>query len=477
MSRGSESASRDPGQTEPGATAADSLDQRFAEAMGAALGPDFPSDIALAVSGGGDSMAMLTLAHNWTHHWGVRLWVVTVDHGLRPEAAEEAEMVARECAVLGHPHATLRWHWDGTGNLQDAARRARLSLINRWRGRIAHVLMAHTLDDQAETFLLRLRRGSGAEGLAAMQPVRRADPSGPVAELPDKTLSGARPPRGDGDTPLAIIRPCLGMRRAELRHYLRTLKGQWVDDPSNDDPGYDRVRMRQLIARLEREGALAAPVLARTAYRMARATVALRERAAQVYDGLCPAPELAEKRPGEILFERGAFGRVETDTQLRLLAAALQFVATAEYRPREAPLEALLDRLLGGGGGTLHGCTLRTERDHIAISREYAAVMGITARVADGTLWDGRWNVFRHDLRGMTIRALGEDGWAQRSRTAACAVPFQVARACPAVFDGDRLMACDALGSEPDHPAPQPLAQLHPFGRAEQSFRAFLLSP
>ena len=78
-----------------------SLDRRFAEAMGQVLGPDFPTDIALAVSGGGDSMAMLTLAHNWTRTWGVRLWVVTVDHGLRDESAAEAELVAEECTVLG----------------------------------------------------------------------------------------------------------------------------------------------------------------------------------------------------------------------------------------------------------------------------------------------------------------------------------------------------------------------------------------
>jgi tRNA(Ile)-lysidine synthase len=77
------------------------LAQRFAEAMGQLLGPDFPSDLGLAVSGGGDSMAMLYLAHNWTREYGVRLWVVTVDHGLRAESAAEADLVAEECAALG----------------------------------------------------------------------------------------------------------------------------------------------------------------------------------------------------------------------------------------------------------------------------------------------------------------------------------------------------------------------------------------
>jgi tRNA(Ile)-lysidine synthase len=138
-----------------------SLAQRFAEAMGDLLGPEFPEEIALAVSGGGDSMAMLALAHDWARVWGLRLWVVTVDHGLRPESAAEAEMVARECALLGHPHAVLRWHWDGQGNKMDAARRARLALIDGWRGRVRHVLLAHSRDDIAEGFLMRLAARGG----------------------------------------------------------------------------------------------------------------------------------------------------------------------------------------------------------------------------------------------------------------------------------------------------------------------------
>jgi tRNA(Ile)-lysidine synthetase-like protein len=173
---------------------ATSLNDRFAARMGALLGPEFPTDIALAVSGGGDSMAMLALSHEWARQMGVRLWVVTVDHGLRPESAGEAAMVAAECAALGHPHATLRWRWDGQGNLQDAARRARLALIDRWRQGIAHVLMAHTQDDVAETFLMRLARGSGVEGLSAMAERRYVTPHrGAVPAL--------GPGRGDTDGP------------------------------------------------------------------------------------------------------------------------------------------------------------------------------------------------------------------------------------------------------------------------------------
>ena len=167
----------------------ESPEQRFADSMGALLRPDFPEEIALAVSGGGDSMAMLYLAHNWTRIYGLRLSVVTVNHGLRPEAAEEAAMVAAECAALGWPHATLRWNWDGRGNVQDAARNARLDLIDGWRGTIRFVLMAHTLDDLAETFFMRLARGSGVEGLSAMSARREVAQEGERSQPPGRAAA------------------------------------------------------------------------------------------------------------------------------------------------------------------------------------------------------------------------------------------------------------------------------------------------
>ncbi|WP_226628097.1 tRNA lysidine(34) synthetase TilS [Alloyangia pacifica] len=427
-----------------------SLDQRFAEAMGAALGPEFPESIALAVSGGGDSMAMLTLAHNWTHVWGVRLRVVTVDHGLRPEAAAEAEMVAQTCAELGWEHATLRWHWDGQGNLMDAARRARLSLINDWRGETRDVLLAHTADDVAESFLMRLSRGAGVEGLSAMRAVREV--------------------RMGPDAPMRLVRPCLSMRRAELRHYLRVLQGQWVDDPSNDDETYDRVRARKLVARLEAEGSLTGADLTAAAGRMARASEALRARAAQVWSDI--AAEVPAQRCGDLLFDQTAFQAIERDTQLRLLSAALRYVSGAEYPPREAPLEALLDRLLGGGGGTLHGCEARIERGRIAIFREFAAVQALSCAAEEGALWDGRWRLARPVPAGLTLRALGEDGWAQRDRQADLPVPFHAVRSAPALFDGASLVGCDAL-QPPDEGA---LFELCPFGHGAPDFAAFLRS-
>ena len=417
----------------------DTLTDRFAARMGALLGPDFPTDIGLAVSGGGDSMAMLALAHEWARHMGVSLWVVTVDHGLRPESADEAAMVAAECAALGHPHATLRWCWDGRGNLQDAARRARLALIDRWRGGLAHVLFAHTQDDVAETFLMRLARGSGVEGLSAMVDRRlvRAE-DGEAAALSDaEVIQTARPPSRRAGPGFHVIRPLLGESRAELRHFAQRLKLPFVDDPSNADPRFDRARARAALAQL----GIGAAEIAATARRLARARDALVARARSVGEKVARADDLSVLR-----FDRDGFAEVERDTQLRLLAAALQWVGGAEYRPRAAPLEALLDRALAGGGGTLHGAQVDVTRMHIEIFREYAAIAHHEVSAEPGCLWDGRWRIHCAGGAGMSVRALGDAGWNQLPDPRPEAPRHAIARTMPAVFDGESLVACPATG-------------------------------
>ncbi len=441
------------------------LDQRFADAMGQLLGPDFPTDIGLAVSGGGDSMAMLYLAHNWTHRWGVRLWVVTVDHGLRADSAAEAAMVARTSAMLGWPHATLRWQWDGAGNKMDAARRARLDLIGRWCGTLRHVLMAHNADDVAETFVMRLARGSGVDGLSAMA-AQREIAGGDAGPL---DITGARPPaRHPEEAPgFTVVRPCMDMARDDLRHYLRVLRGEWVEDPSNDDPAYDRARVRAARDVMAGVG-LTPDTLTATARRMARARDALRGLAAQHWD----ASGHEDRRTGTVRLARGGFAAAPRDTQMRLLAAALQYVASADYRPREDALEAVLDRLLAGGAGTLHGCALRTDPDSLLILREAQAITTTETRVGDGRLWDRRWRVFHKDFRGLPIRALGDEGWRLLpAPRAAAAPPHATAITLPAIWDNGRPVACDALDLGPGD-----TTRLCPQGRLGMDLRQFLVS-
>lgn len=403
----------------------DSLEARFAARMGALFGPGIPPTLGLAVSGGGDSMAMLALTHAWARIMGVSLRVVTIDHGLRPEAAAETAMVAEECRALGHPHDTLHWQWDGTGNLQAAAREARRALIGDWRGDTSHVLFAHTQDDQAETVLMRLLRGSGVEGLAGMRARHH---------VPDD--------RGGW----WLVRPLLEETRADLRHYADTLRLPYVDDPSNDDPRYDRVRMRNAMTAF----GLDASGLARTAARMARATDAVQARAAEVAARIVTPEVVNTVATGDLLIDRDGLAMVERDTQMRLVADALCRVSSSAYRPRAQPLEDLLDRVLGGAGGTLHGVEVTVSATRIRLAREFAAVASLQAAARPGARWDGRWRVGKAVGPGLTIRALGPAGWAQRPENKALNVPVRAAWSWPALFEGDRLAACMPMGVGPD---------------------------
>lgn len=400
----------------------DSLEARFAARMGELLGPDFPSEIGLAVSGGGDSMAMLALAHNWTRTMGVGLRVVTVDHGLRSESASEAAFVAEECAALGWPHDTLVWDgWSRVGNLQDAARAARLSLIDDWRGDMRDVLFAHTMDDQAETVLMRLKRGSGVEGLSAMAWAR---------DLP----SGMR-----------VVRPLLGERREALRHHLSVLKMDWAEDPSNDDRRFDRVQAREALSVLEHYG-LSVEALAATAARMGRARATLAAMAAVAAERVVTEGVSAGVPTGELLIDRDGFAGLDRETQMRVFSAALQWVAHDPYRPRAAALEDVIDRALSGAGSTLHGCEISVEEALIRIFREHAAVTGLVATSDGRSDWDGRWRLSAPGGSALKVQALGMLGWRQVPEPPPDAPPARAAYSLPALFFGSRLVACPALG-------------------------------
>jgi len=375
-----------------------------------------PARVGVAVSGGGDSMALLVLAAEWARAEGVTLAAVSVDHGLRPEAAEEAAAVARDCAALRVAHETLRWaDPGGAGNLQDAARRARQRLIARWAvGRdIAHVALGHTLDDQAETVLMRLARGSGVDGLSAMAPARSSHG-------------------------VTWLRPLLGVRRAALRAELRARGVSWAEDPGNDDPRFERVKARRALAALAPLGIDAAG-LAETAARLGSAR-----------DALAQGAEAAARRflrveAGDVLLARGRLLALPGETRARIVAHVLCRVASAEYRPRHAKLAALIERIASGRGGTLHGCRVTVADDTVRVTRELQALRGVTA--PPGALWDGRWRVTGPDSGGLHIAALGSQGLAAVPDWRRTGLPRATLQASPAVWQGDALVAAPLAGA------------------------------
>lgn len=412
------------------------LDQHFADQMGQLIGPDFPADIAIAVSGGGDSMVMMHLAAGWARRFGIRLWPVTVDHGLRPESAAEAGLVADEAAGLGLSHSTLTWDgWDGTGNLQDNARRARLDLIYRWRGPCQHVLMAHTLDDQAETLLMRLTRGSGVDGLAGMA-ARRAVPA-PAQHRTITVVGGPPAPTGVRDGRFWVLRPLLDVPREDLRHHAQVLKIPFIDDPSNDDTRFERVRTRKLIA----DAGLDIGTLGQTARSMRRAQAALDARAMDVSHKIASseAPML-----GYASFDRDGLAGTEAETRLRLVADAMMDIASQPYRPRLGALEAAVETAVSGGTATLHGCLIFAADERIQICRELNVVKDLSVDIDQ--FWDHRWQLMGPKDTAYSVRVLGAGGLSQISDWRETGLRREVLLVSPAIWQNDTLIAAPLAG-------------------------------
>jgi tRNA(Ile)-lysidine synthase len=280
--------------------------------------------LVLAVSGGPDSLALMWLAARWRRALsrGPRLIAVTVDHGLRPEAAREARDVKRLAGTLDLPHRTLRWSGakPRTG-LPAAARAARYQLLAKAAraSGATHVLTAHTRDDQAETLLMRMLRGSGLAGLAAM----------------------ARETESEG---VWLARPLLGVPKSRLLATLAKAKIAFADDPTNRDMSFTRPRLRALMPALAEEGGDSRN-LARLASRMARANAALEVLA----DG---AERYLALRDGggtaRLGFDAQAFAGLPEEIRIRLLKRAIDRAGhegPAELGKVEALLAVLDDAI------------------------------------------------------------------------------------------------------------------------------------
>jgi len=264
--------------------------------------------LVIAVSGGPDSSALLVLAARWraARKQGPALLAVTVDHGLRPESAREARAAKRLAAKLGIRHRTLRW----TGSkpvtaLQEEARRVRYQLLAAAaRGAGAScVLTAHTLDDQAETVLLRMARGSGLSGLGAM------------ARQTLLPISGA----DDKKAAVVLVRPLLDLPKARLIATLATMGISFADDPTNRDPRFTRPRLRELMPALAAEG-LDARRLALLARRLRRADATI-EAAVDAATAVVMEAPMRERGPFTMDAER--LGGLPAEVALRVLGRAI----------------------------------------------------------------------------------------------------------------------------------------------------------
>ncbi|MEE9300334.1 MAG: tRNA lysidine(34) synthetase TilS [Alphaproteobacteria bacterium] len=395
----------------------------------AALGPFEPGPvIAVGVSGGADSLALALLVKGWAAKRGGRVVALTVDHGLRVGSAREAREVARWLKRRDLEHHVLRWQGakPRTG-IPAAARAARYRLLTDWcrRAGVLHLALGHHLEDQAETFLLRLARGSGVDGLAAMAPVTE--------------LGGVR-----------LLRPLLDVEKERLRASLRRRGQEWIEDPSNADPGFARTRMRAQLPELAAEG-LTPGRLATTAARMARARNALE---AEVARNLAYAVDLHPA--GYARIDPRLFRSLPDELSLRALSRLLMCIGGLAYPPRLERLERL-HRVLSGPGldkaRTLGGCRMAPDRDRLLLTREAAgASEAIEVRPGDRYFWDGRFEVRLGPGapgRGLVLRRLGPGGWRALvegdPRHGETGLPPAARSALPALWDLEGLLAVPQL--------------------------------
>ncbi|ODA67573.1 tRNA(Ile)-lysidine synthase [Methyloligella halotolerans] len=389
--------------------------------------------LAVAVSGGPDSMALLHLLRCWTESRGdsAEITVLTVDHGLRPESASEAAVVADIAGEMGFTHRTFRWEPDTTeaSGIQARARRARYDLMARYchEAGIPALLTAHHLDDQAETLLMRLARGSGLDGLAAI------------------------PSRGDW-AGIAIHRPLLDVPKARLIATVAAAGLPYAKDPSNTDSRFERARLRKEQAALQALG-LTPEALALAAKRLSRARAALDEAAAEF---MASAVRLSCAGSAEVDGVR--LRDAPDEIALRTLQRLVAMTGGRQEPVRLAKFETLLDDLRAdhAAARTLGGCRIVAGSGKLQIARELRrdGIAELILQPGERALWDNRFVVSLADTAEspVTVRALGEAG----ARDLADRTPWlndipRFARfSLPSCWRNQALVSISCEGLEPD---------------------------
>lgn len=405
---------------------ADDLARRFARAMDV-LGPfeDAPH-LAVAVSGGADSTALTLLTREWVSARGGQVTALIVDHGLRQGSAAEAMGTAARLRSLGISCHVLTWAGAKPATaVQAAARAARYDLLRAWcrEAGVLHLLTGHHADDQAETHVMRRRRGDGpgAAGMSAL----RSFPEG------------------------RLLRPLLGIGHGDLVAYLKVRGIAWIEDPSNANADFERVRTRR---RLSADAGLADRAR-QEAERAGAARVTLEGAVNQALAKVVSLHSL-----GFAYLDRPAFAALPGDVAARLTARLAQVLGGADHAPPAVRADRLAARIAGGDafpGASLGRCRFLAEKDgRILVCRDGRGLpdpaMAETGAVTD---WDGRFMI---DLAatlapGTALAPLAAEGWRQipKDLRRASGVPAAVARTLPALFGQGILLAHAVPGGDP----------------------------
>lgn len=402
-----------------------------ADALFAAL-TEFET-LLIAVSGGPDSLALLQLLAEWQRRRqsdSPRLHAATVDHRLRPDSGREAEAVAGHAARLSIPHATLVWSeakpWSG---VPDAARQARYRLLEKHALSLAGagpvaVAVAHTRDDQAETVLMRLKRGTGVYGLSAMPAVRPLSP-------------GSR---------VLLLRPFLNVPKTRLEGTLLARGLTWIEDPTNTDCAFERVRTRNAMTVLRSVG-LYPDALVASARQLRSAREAIDYATAKFTETL----GLSFNNEVYASFKRDAFALAPALIRQRVLAMLVSRFGGSMRAAEVKELERAIDRIAAGKGCTLAGAAIAVGSRTIKVYREVGRLDPKPLLLKSGTeaVWDSRFHVAvsATESRLVAVKPLGGQGLRQ-IRTSGAPVadcPVRAAYALPGFWHREELLAAPQL--------------------------------
>ncbi|MCY4152651.1 MAG: tRNA lysidine(34) synthetase TilS [Aestuariivita sp.] len=368
--------------------------------------------LGVAVSGGGDSLALLHALTEYFSDRPTQIIAATVNHRLRPEALSEVQFCAEIANKLKIEHQVLNWDdWDGKGNLQAQARQARYDLLTTWarHNQISNLTTAHTANDQAETVIMRLARAAGVEGLAGIPRSRN--------------IEGVR-----------VLRPFLSLGREQLQAYLTNRGVNWISDPSNDNRRFERVKVREALRHLEPLG-LTTPVLTEVAGNLQSAKEALNWHARK------EAQDMVTLDKGDVVIERKKFCALPKETARRILACILRWIGGSDYTPRRDSITQVLEAIDAKYASTLNGCAVQHDDTQVRVFREYQAVKNV--RSAAHETWDRRWRISgtKSPPKNATIRALGADGVRQSLNVPIATQPRAALIANPSLWLHEELLA------------------------------------
>ncbi|KLN62103.1 hypothetical protein WH96_00740 [Kiloniella spongiae] len=416
-------------QPKPGNKSRPIAEEEFAQLMSVIALPRNPFRIGVAVSGGADSMALCLLLRDWVKTKGGELFAVTVDHGLRPESGIEAQWVHARLVAEGIEHDILTRTFVGDdeekGSSQVRARKARHDLVAQWckRREIFFLALGHHLDDQIETFLMRLVRQSRSDGLAGISMQRQ-------------------------DGAMTLIRPLLRFPKERLVGTLRHCGWGWIEEPSNQRADYLRNRIRQQLPSLDRQG-IRKSSLERITHSLGRIRRSLQKRADAFID---QRVRLNPVGYAEIDFRESE--KIQIEIFQRVLQRTLLTIGGGNYSPKTKKLDRLVQSLMSQNlvKVTLAGCEIIKKDDVIFIVRENRLVPKLLLTPGQECLWDNRFFVQVNDEMNddsLMLQTLGERGWQNLCVLHPSVKNVGVSRfvrySLPAVYLGDKIITVPHL--------------------------------